>query len=38
MILDGLEVALGGLGEVFGGLEGCGLGRETGDGRDVNLV
>ena len=37
VILVGLAVVLNGLGEAFGGLEGCGLGWETGDG-DVETL
>ena len=37
MILGGLAVVLSGLGEVFDGLEGCGLGWETDDGRVETL-
>ena len=37
VILGGLAVVLSGLGEVFGGLEGCGLDWETGDGSVKTL-
>ena len=37
VILGGLAMVLSGLGEVFGGLEGCGLGWETGDGSVETL-